>query len=204
MSQRRYVQKARAEAAAETRARILDATLASFRRAPEDGLSVDQIAEEAGVARSTVYVVFGGRAGLFEAATLELVERAGRERLSKETMRPDALDALRGALRVSCEMYGAERDAFRAIISLGVTDPDAARAYELLEETRAGGMLFMAKRLHEEGKLRDGVTRRDAADVLWLLASFDAFDQLRTGRNLSTKKAADRIVEMAERTLCPS
>ena len=68
MATRPYEQRQRAEAAEQTRRRILDAVIERLRKAPAEPVSVDRIAEMAGVARSTVYAIFGSRAGLFDAS----------------------------------------------------------------------------------------------------------------------------------------
>ena len=74
---RAYEQKARAESAAETRRRIIDAVIDRLRKAPAERISVDAVARTAGVSRSTVYVIFGSRADLFDAVALDVYDRAG-------------------------------------------------------------------------------------------------------------------------------
>ena len=96
MSPRRYEQRARAEAAEETRRRILDAVYRRLREAPAQALSVDAIAADAGVARSTVYVIFGSRAGLFDAFAEYFFDSAEISRLSAAFDLPDAREVLRG------------------------------------------------------------------------------------------------------------
>ena len=66
----------RARRAEQTRRRILDA-MPSAAESPSHAVSVDRVAKEAGVARSTIYLVFGSRAGLFDAFGEELMERGG-------------------------------------------------------------------------------------------------------------------------------
>ena len=41
-----------------------------------------------------------------------------------------------------------------------------------------------------------------AADLLWLLTSFDSFDLLYTGRDLSIEKTATTLITTADRSLC--
>ena len=77
MTTRKYTQQARAAAAEETRRRILDAMRDHLRDGPRRALSVERVAQDAGVARSTVYLVFGSKAGLFEALGQDLLERTG-------------------------------------------------------------------------------------------------------------------------------
>ena len=62
----------------------------------------------------------------------------------------------------------------------------------------------LARRLAEHGLLRDGMSARKAADRLWLLTSFDAFDMLYGGRGLSADQVAGVLVEMAERSVLAS
>ncbi len=59
----------------------------------------------------------------------------------------------------------------------------------------------MAQRLKDQGYLRPGIGVTEASDVLWVLTSFDTFDQLFTGRGLSEATVAKRVVAMAEREL---
>ena len=68
------------------------------------------------------------------------------------------------------------------------------------EQRRAAGMSRLAGRLAEQQLLRPDVTPERAADVIWLLASFDAFDLLHA-RGLSPDEIAETLVTTAERTL---
>src|SRR6476619_4488404 len=90
---RRYEQRRRAEDAEKTRQRIVDAVLERLRAAPAEPVAIEKIAAMAGVARSTVYAIFGSRAGLFDAVAGELRERHGFERLEGVSFRPDAREA---------------------------------------------------------------------------------------------------------------
>jgi hypothetical protein len=62
-------------------------------------------------------------------------------------------------------------------------------------------MLRLAGRLAEQDLLRDGVTEGDAANTLWLITGFDAFDQLYTARGLPLGEATALLVAAAERAL---
>ena len=77
MTTRKYEQRLRAESAEDTRRRILDAVYERIRAAPSEPVSIDRVARAARVARSTVYLVFGSRAGLFDAVAEDLFERGG-------------------------------------------------------------------------------------------------------------------------------
>lgn len=200
---RAYKQKARAEAAAETRRRIIDAVIDRLREAPAKRISVDAVARDAGVSRSTVYLIFGSRAGLFDAVAGEVYDRAGYPRLLEAVRVPDPKQTLRGGIRAGVEIFAAYRDVFRALHSMEELEPEAVGgAIGRIEENRAEGMAWLARRLKRNGDLKDGIKTAEAAHVLWIAASFEAFDLLYTGRGLSAGETARILVENAERSLC--
>ena len=202
MSKRPYTQRLRAESAAETRERILDALYDRLRQAPAEPISVDEVARRARVARSTVYLVFGSRSGLFDALTDRLLAGAGYDRIQEAVRHPDARETLRGGLTGTVDMYAAHHDVFRVLSSMAKLDPDAVgQALARSEAKRGASMGWLAGRLAEQGALRPGITKERAADVIWLLASFEAYDSLASGRGLAARVAADVLVETAARAL---
>lgn len=203
MGTRKYEQRLRAEAAEQTRRRILDAVYQRLHDAPSTPVSVEQVARAAGVSRSTVYLVFGSRAGLFDALTEDLWQRAGFQQVVDAVADPDARRHLRGGIAGGVRVFAAHRDVFRALFSMAELDADAVGgAIARIEENRAGGMTHLAQRLAEQDLLRADVSVDQAADLLWLLTSFDSFDQLYTGRKLSPEDTAELLVTAAERGLC--
>lgn len=201
MDKRRYVQRRRAESAQQTRERILEAARSSLRSGPLGAVKVDDIAREAGVARSTLYVLFGSRAGLFEALAVDLLEHGGFDRLVVAFRLPDAREALLESLRAGTEAYANDPDLARSILTLAATDPDAAVALQRFERGRWPGMRNLAGRLETQGLLRDGLRRDEAAQILWVLTSFATFDQLFRERGLSSATTAVRLQAVAARTL---
>lgn len=62
-------------------------------------------------------------------------------------------------------------------------------------------MARVGRRLAEQDILRADLSADDAADVLWMLTSFESFDLLYAARQLSLDRTVDLIVATAERTL---
>jgi AcrR family transcriptional regulator len=80
-SQRRpYRMTARAQAAARTAERILDAAVDVFFEEPSANISLDEVARRAGVTVQTVIRRFGGREGLLAAAATRESEKVRQER----------------------------------------------------------------------------------------------------------------------------
>ena len=89
----------------------------------------------------------------------------------------------------------------RALWSWADLDADAAGARRVLDDGRAEGTAHLVGRLADAGLLRAGVTRQEAADVLYLLTSFDSFDQLYTERHLDEAAVTDRFRLLVEGSL---
>jgi len=200
---RRYEQRARAELAARTRRRILDTVVERLRAAPTEPISVERIAAMAGVARSTVYAIFGSRAGLFDAVGADVFERAGYGALVDAARHPDGREQLRAGTRAATAMFAAHRDVVRALYSMAQLDEQAVGgSVRRWEAERSAGMARLARRLEDQGELRPGVSVEQAEHVLWVLSSFESFDLLFTGRGLPAEAVADLLIAAAERSVC--
>lgn len=202
-STRTYRQRLRAESAEQTRRRILDAVADCLRDTPTEPVSLDRVAQLARVARSTIYSVFGSRAGMFDAFVDDLWARTGLPELTEAVSNPDARQHLRAGIRAASAMYARDRDIYRVLHSMAQLDPaSVGGAVQKMEVERAGGMAHVAARLAQDNALRDGIGVERATDVLWMICSFDAFDQLFTGRRLGLDATVEILIETAESTLC--
>ena len=202
MATRAYEQRARAEEAERTRMRIIEAGFERLQEAPAERVSIDRIARMAGVARSTVYAIFGSRSGLFDAVGRELAARSGYARLVDAKHQPGARDHLRSGFRAATEMFAANRDIYRALRSMAQLDEQAVGgAVAGMDSERSAGMARLVERLAEQGVLREDLSASDAEDILWMLSSFESFDALYTGRGLPTDRVVELLIQTAERTL---
>ena len=202
MDKRRYVQRARADASDATRRRILEAARVTLERGPVGALKVDEVARTAGVSRSTVYLLYGSRAGLFDALARHLRDTAGFDELVVSSRLPDALEAIRTSARIAVRMYARMPHLARALFTLAAIDPDAVAGIQAIEDGRRPGQAHLARGLKAQGYLREDVSVEEATDILNVLTSFQAFDELFTGSGLDAETVADRLIAMAERSLC--
>ena len=178
--------------------RIIEAVFDRLRDAPAEPIAIDRIARDGGVARSTVYAIFGSRAGLFDAVGRELAVRSGYERLVDAKHQPDARDHLRVGLPCVRRDAGREpRHLPRA--ALDGAARRAGRRRRGRPDGRGAGRrdARLAGRLADQGVLRDGLGAADAEHILWVLTSFESFDLL-TKRRLSTERAVELLIETAE------
>ena len=201
-TRRSYEQRIRAESAEETRTRILDALHDLLRERPDGSISVDRVAKRARVARSTVYLAFGSRRGLFDALTERLLSGEGFEQILRAVRNPDARESLRGGITGGVKQFAANHEALRVLNAMRTLDPTGAgEAVARVEAQRSSGMARLARRLGEQGLLRPGLTPEQAAHVIWLFAGFEAFDTLATGRGLSPAEVTAILTATAEHAL---
>jgi AcrR family transcriptional regulator len=198
---RAYTQKARAESAADTRRRIIEVTRELLARAPLENVSLPEIAARAAVARSTVYTIFGSREGLMVAVAEDLLERGGFARIGQALRGPDVVRALEISIDVAMELYAQEHAVGQALLSLAAVDRDASSAAARLNFGRRDGMRRLAERMQAQGVLRDDVTAAEAADILWVVTSFETFAQLYRGRELTPEQVGARLLAIVRRTL---
>ncbi|MEX1169587.1 MAG: helix-turn-helix domain-containing protein [Chloroflexota bacterium] len=202
MDKRQYVQRARAEAADATRRRILAAARDSLEHGPVGALRVEDVARAADVSRSTVYLLYGSRSGLFDALARHLRDEAGFDRLVAASRLPDALENLRASQREAVRMYAAMPELARALFTLSAIDPDGLAEIRAIEDGRRPGMARLAGALSAQDYLRPGVSVEEATEILTVITSFQAFDELFTGSGLPADVVADRLIAMAERSVC--
>ena len=197
---RRYRQHKRAASAAETRRKVIQAARELLLRGDFEDVSVEAIAERAEVGRSTVYQQFENKQGLLQAVELAVSERAGVEKLLEVLQQPEALASLRAAFEVGGAVWARERAMFRKLFGLANVDADLRAVMEDKDSKRQMLVRVLVDKLAAQKKLRRGVSRERAFQVLWLLTSFQTFDAA-SHVAASAEAAARLLLEMAERAL---
>ena len=179
---RPYVQRTRAESARQTRAQVLTAAREAILGDGRLEFSVGDIADRAGVARSTVYAAFGRRRTALRPRRRTL-HRAGLEGVIAAYQQEDAVAALEESLRAICWMYAADNRGMIGLPVLSEMDPDAESRCHARRPTVDGRRCsFLADR---RARAAPGRRRPDqAADTLSIPTGFWAYDELATGRRL--------------------
>jgi AcrR family transcriptional regulator len=181
----------RREASVEgTRERVLDAAREVLSTAGFERASLDDISTRAGVARATVYYQFKSKFGLFEATIHHVIDASPSvDRLRNAREHEDSLTGLRAYLEEICRFWASDFVFFRNVIALAAVDPDAEKATDQFDFQRRELLVWLVKRLHDQGKLRTGVSQKQALDTIWLLTNFRSFDHLYARCALSVKRS---------------
>ncbi len=191
---------ARAEAMARTRQQIIDAAARRVRVSAEP-LTLLDVAARAGVSRTTLYRHFASVADLLDGMAADLLARARFDRLLAALELDNPVDALRQVTIAGTAIWAADTALVRNLICLARARPEAVPVIDQLELGRVTAMERLATRLSRAGRLRDGLARAQAVDLLVVVTAFAAWDELVTTRNRSAATATDVIVDLAMRSV---
>lgn len=200
---RSYRSDLRASQAEATRAAILDAAGRVAAASGWPGATMAAIAQEAGVAKETVYAVFGTKAALIGAMV--------RAQVGEADSGQPVLDGAR-ARAIAGEADPARRialwaDYLSAILSRvtplmavvrsgAAAEPEMAELYQTLHQGRRANLARVAQSICEESRLRPGVTVESATEVLWQLASPEMYELLTGPGGLTPERHADWLARM--------
>jgi AcrR family transcriptional regulator len=201
MSPRPYRSKGRQAAAAETRARILEAARALLSAEGTVTFTVDAVAEQANVARMTVYNQFGSKRGLVEALSDDLAARGGIGRLPQAFQARSARAGLKILIQVFIGFWESERLVLRRLRAIAALDPELAGSNRDVRRRQAISVVL--KRLGAEtGRPAPAAVER-MTDLLWVLTAFETYEQL-VSMGRSAKETADLIFATAQHLLGPA
>jgi AcrR family transcriptional regulator len=197
MTRRPYRLGQRAETADHNHQRILDAAYELIAEAGFHPVSVDAVADRAGVTRVTVYRHFGSKRGLLEAVSSHRMDQAQLARLDQARTHPDVVTALRDFLRESCRLMSEIADTLRTSLEVARHEPEVAHVLDVgYYGRRQRSLEELATRLHDEHALASGWTPRRVVDVLMIITSLEAFETLTQRQGYSVRRAAGVLFDM--------
>jgi AcrR family transcriptional regulator len=203
VSPRPYRLGQRAASVTETRDRIIAATRELLTADGVRGVVMDEVAQRADVARATVYYQFGNKRALLQAIVDDVQQRAGQQEIARAVELADPVQALRRTFVQGCQFWATEQLIVRRLTGLAAVDPEIRDILVGADMNRLVIVTRLVDRLADAGRLAVGCSRDRAIDLLWMLSSFEAFDQLFTGRRLPTEEVAALLLDTAGHVLAP-
>jgi AcrR family transcriptional regulator len=172
---RAYRSRLRAAQARATRRAVVAAAADLFVRSGYAATTLEAVAAAAGVSRSTVVNVAGGKATLLHLAwdwslvgddePVPMTERPAVQRIRAAD---DPAEAVRLWVAMVVEVTGRAVGIGRVLEVAADSDPAAAALLVKADAERHEGARAFAAHLDGIGGLRDGVSVDRAADLLWL------------------------------------
>ncbi len=177
MSGRRF--NRREVAAAETRREILRAARHLFAEHGYAGTSLQQIAEESGVAVQTIYSSVGSKAALVLALNDLIDEEAGVAELGAGVLgETDPAKMIAKGIHLTRQLNERCADLIQVLLSAAPAEPDVAAAVADGMRRHESGFSAMAQRLGALGALRAGTTPERAAAAFAMMTSSASWLQL--------------------------
>ena len=192
---RPYQSAVRAQAALDTRTSILDTAMRLFLERGYGKVTVADIAAEASLASPTVYASTGGKAAILAT----LIENSMSDPIVDETLAAvnsgesggEVLRAAVRGVRLDNERY---HDIIQVMKHAAAIDAAAA---DILTRSDAGyrqALREIARRLAALKALKDGITEKQATDILWFYLGHEAWHLLVTDRGWSWSEAQRWLV----------
>lgn len=191
---RPYRMRARARSAEETRVRILEATLALSRERYYDEITLNEIAERAGVSLQTVIRRFGSKEGLVQAVSEHVAPQIEEARGAVE---PGDVDGTVAVLMTHYEQDGG------ATVRLLALEERIPAIREALRHGREFHRAWVARTF--AASLPDPCAPEHARRLALLVCATDVltWKLLRRDQGLSAEETAAAMREMLERLVRP-
>lgn len=210
--QRPYRSPVRDAQSAQTRRLVLDAARGLF--LAEGGYastSMSAIAAAAGVSVQTLYNTFGSKAGLLKAVfdtTLagddEPVPMAQRPMFLAMEREQDPRRMLQRYAKIGAVLMQRMAPLIARIREgAAAGDADLAAMAEISSRERLVGATQVVDSVRRVGRLRPGVTRERARDIVWTHTSYELWDLLVHQRGWSARAYADFLAASMARALLP-
>jgi AcrR family transcriptional regulator len=190
---RPYVQRRRAEARAETRARIL-AAARELIPAAQTSLPVTAIARRAGVAAQTIYDQFGSKGGLLIAVIGDVQDSLGLfKSFGRVFQSPDGEEAMRRMIAATVSFWGQAWPYLEFVLRARRVDPVITREMEFIDRLRHAHYWAIAKRIDDESRIRGGRSTEWAADQAFALTIPSVYEELAIRRSWTTSEVTEAV-----------
>jgi AcrR family transcriptional regulator len=194
-TKRKYVSHRRQAQARETRSQIVEAARRLFIARGYTGTTIEQIAQEAGVAVETVYSVFGSKRAVLSRLVgvsvvgddepAPLLEREGPQAVRREHDQHRQIAMFAHGIREIMERVGP---VFGIMHTAAETEPDLAALLRGILDARMQGMTQFVRWLAGNGPLRGVMSVEDAAETAWAVTSAEVHHLLTVDRGWSADR----------------
>jgi AcrR family transcriptional regulator len=204
MSKRRYRQHKRAQAVEEKRLSVIEA---ARRQLSQDGyyaVSLDEIAQEAGVSRQTIYVQFGSKRGLLQS----LAEHIERESYGSDIVEGahdthDPASTIRNGIADQMAFFAKNASLLRTFQAQSASDPDIRAVWQDRRRERLVAIRILVEQIAERGRLHPDWTINEASDWLWSLTNFERYDEMVIERGWAIDRVVQRLREAVDQVISP-
>ena len=192
---RKYESSRRQAQARETRRHIAEAARSLFFERGYSGTTIDAIAQTAGVAKETVYSIFGSKRKVLshlldisiggDDQPIRLLDRPEPQAILQDT---DQRYQVRMFSKGITDILARAAQLFEVMRSAAMTEREIADLLQNLLTERLENMTTFATHLASNGGLREGMDIPLAGEMVWTITSPEVFLLLTRDRNYSKER----------------
>lgn len=188
--------------AERTRNAILRSARKIIEQTDSEEWTMEEVAEDAGVTRMTVYRYFPSRTELL-IETVRHVDEVEGSAMRFETVRhsTSGIEALEAWTGVWADYIPRVAPVARALLAARHDDEAAAKAWEDRAAALGAGCRHIVELLDDEGALAGDLNVETAADLMWAIVSVQVWDALTSDRGWSLAKYQEHLSRALHRTL---
>lgn len=175
-----------------TKAQVVDAARALFVERGYPATTIESIGDRSGVPLATIYRLFGSKVGILKSVMDvafggddEAVAFGDRPEVRAAREEPDPERLLDAFAHIGRTLMERSAPMLRVLASAATVDPEAARLLEDVRRQRMTGQSRIADALARRKALRRGLTRSEAADIVYALWSPEMHQVLTEERHWS-------------------
>lgn len=193
-----------------TRAAVVEAALALFVERGYAATTIEAISDRSDTPQATVYRIFGSKLGILKAVldvsiagddeAVAMLERPQVRGLVSDAEPKRQLAGFAALVRAVMSRAGA---VHRILVDAARSDRDAASLLAEIAEQRHQGQRRIARSLARAGALRAGLKERDAADLIYALASPEVYGLLVFDRGWSGDRYESWLTSILTDQLLP-
>lgn len=173
---RSYNSEMRQAQAVQTRRRILAVASNLFQSEGFEGVTIEKMAQEAGVSAPTIYALFQSKRGVLRALMDEALPPDQYAALMAEGRQAkSAKECLPIAAKISRHLYDAERAQMEIFQGASILAPEFKEFEKEREQRRYQRQEETVKMLAEEGSLMKGLELSKARAILWAFTGRDMY-----------------------------
>jgi len=210
-SPRRKYDSSRRQAQAEaTKIQIAKAARRLFFRRGYAGATIEEIANEAGVSKESVYAIFGNKqsilAFLLDVAVggkelpLPVIQQSAPQAIMQDK---DQRRQINRIAQVCGKILSRAAPVYEIMRTAANTEPEIQKRVQHLHKERLENMTSYFRHIAANGPLREGLDEKSVGEIIWGLTSPELFNLFTTELSWSEEKYSQWLADTLIRVLLP-
>ncbi len=207
---RKYDSTRRQAQAEATKIQIAEAARSLFFKRGYAGTTIEEIANEAGISKESVYAIFGNKqsilAFLLDVAVggkelpLPLIQQSAPQAIIQDR---DQRRQIERIAQVCGEILSRAAPVYAIMSAAATTEPEIQKRVRYVHKARLENMTSFFRQIAAHGPLREGLDEKRVGEIVWALASPELFNLLTTELSWSREKYSEWLADMLIRVLLP-